>query len=150
MERRFPWCGSEEGCREARALLSSIHPRAVGAICNLVHMGLTAIALTYVAIRLLNCFFTRGAKKTYEALVPSRKIEIHGQDEALDPLPEPGEINLPINNKSARSAYTISQRFVMVAGRSMFENMSFLIFAFCTGHGSCKTVPFQCRPYFLV
>ena len=73
---------------------------------------------------LVSEFFTRGAKKTYEALVPSRPVKIHGQDNVLDPLPESGEIDLPINNKSARSAYKISQQFGDEAIRIKMETFT--------------------------
>ena len=99
---------------DAKIRLSTLNPNA-GGICHRIDRGTSGcIALAKNDIMhalLVSEFFTRGAKKTYEALVPSRPVEIHGQDNVLDPLPEFGEINLPINNKSARSAYKISQQF---------------------------------------
>ena len=112
---------------DAKIRLSTLNPNAAG-ICHRIDRGTSgciALAKTdEIHALLVSEFFTRGAKKTYEALVPSRPIEIHGQDEALDPLPESGEINLPINNKSARSAYTISQRFGDEAIRIQMETFT--------------------------
>ena len=109
---------------DAKIRLSTLNPNAAGVVHRIDRGTSGCIALAKkdeLHALLVSEFFTRGAKKTYEALVPSRPVKIHGQDDVLDPLPDSGEINLPINNKSARSAYTISERFGDEAIRIQME-----------------------------
>jgi 23S rRNA-/tRNA-specific pseudouridylate synthase len=94
--------------------LSTLNPNAAGIVHRIDRgtSGCITLAKTDEAHALLVAeFFTRGAKKTYEALVPARPVQIRNRKEGLDPLPDSGDIDLPINDKSARSAYKIVQRF---------------------------------------
>lgn len=112
---------------DAKIRLSTLNPNAAGIVHRIDRgtSGCIVLAKTDgMHALLVSEFFTRGAKKTYEALVPACPVEIHGQDEVLDPLPETGEIDLPINNKSARSAYKISQRFGDEAIRIQMETFT--------------------------
>ena len=100
---------------DASVRLSTLNPKAAGIVHRIDRgtSGCIVVAKTDQMHALLVAeFFTRGAKKAYDALIPARPVDIHKADGRVDAiLPDSGEINLPINDKSARSNFQVVKRF---------------------------------------
>ena len=100
---------------DANVRLSTLNPKAAG-IVHRIDRGTSGCIVLAKADEmhalLVAEFFTRGAHKVYDALIPARPVDIHAsKGDGVDTLPDSGEINLPINDKSARSKFEVVKRF---------------------------------------
>ena len=100
---------------DASVRLSTLNPKAAGIVHRIDRGTSGCIVLAKsdeMHALLVGEFFTRGAHKAYDALIPARPVDIHAnKGDKVDTLPDSGEINLPINDKSARSKFEVVKRF---------------------------------------
>ena len=100
---------------DANVRMSTLNPKAAG-IVHRIDRGTSGCIVLAKADEmhalLVAEFFTRGAHKVYDALIPARPVYVHEADGQVDDtLPDSGAINLPINDKSARSKFEVVKRF---------------------------------------
>ena len=100
---------------DANVRMSTLNPKAAGVVHRIDRGTSGCIVLAKadeMHALLVAEFFTRGAHKVYDALIPARPVDIHAsKGDGVDALPDSGEINLPINDKSARSKFEVVKRF---------------------------------------
>mmetsp|Transcript_39486 Transcript_39486/g.72850 ORF Transcript_39486/g.72850 Transcript_39486/m.72850 type:complete len:576 (-) Transcript_39486:219-1946(-) len=96
--------------------LSNLNPDGRGIVHRIDRgtSGCVVLAKTDEAhARLVAEFFTRGAFKRYDALVPARPSSASGVATAVvgsGELEESGEIDLPVDGKASRSIYEVKRR----------------------------------------